>query len=177
MCNWAPLTLQRQLRPFLKTISQLNFHSVKFESCPSPFYFEEVIFPLIFLHKDIVKRCASMSNLDKKNNTYYICNCSLISENINTCFLLGTVRIPALLLNLRLSPRAMLLTSISNKLKIAAWMFSFPVVWSKTKNFNEEIFIFSKMWSIIKKCLRKAVSRSMSRILKKWFKLMKVYIF
>lgn len=102
---------------------------------------------------------------------------TVVVKNINTCFLFGTVRIPALLLNLKLSPRAMLLTSIFNKLKIVVWMFSFLVVWSKTKNFNEEIFIFSKMWSIIKKCLRKAASRSMSRILKKWFKLMKVYIF
>ena len=82
-----------------------------------------------------LKRILKMAQILDRQKT-------VVVKNINTCFLLGTVRIPALLLNLRLSPRAMLLTSISNKLKIVAWMFFFPVVWSKTKNFNVEIFIF-----------------------------------
>lgn len=100
-----------------------------------------------------------------------------VVKSTNTCCSYGTVKIPVLLLNLKLSLRAMLLTSISNKPRIAASMFSSPEVWSKTKNFNEETFTFLKMWSIIKRCLRSKANRNLNRILKKWSKLMKVSIF
>ena len=60
-----------------------------------------------------LKRILKMAQILGRQKT-------VVVKNINTCFLLGTVRIPALLLNLRLSLRAMLLTSIYNKLKIAA---------------------------------------------------------
>jgi hypothetical protein len=74
-----------------------------------------------------------------------------LDRNTNICSLYGMERIQERVLNHKLLLKDTLLMSISNKPKIVDLTYSFLEVWLKTKNFNVETFIYSKMLSNIKK--------------------------